>query len=534
MKLTWTEFAGISPRIDPRVLPNGIAQVADNTNTERGGVRGLEGVRDIMPLAKTGVRTIYRFGQGMTSETQYWFHWDKDVHVIKGPIADDTSERTFWTGDGAPKYTTAQLGLSGSNLPSGWRALGVARPSTAPIAHPEGELDDAEEEMAGSENRVYVYTFVSDMGEESAPSDPVTVTIRDGQSVKLQAMETASPNAAVLASKRIYRAQRGLYLFVAEVPVGAQEYVDELGSDLLGEPCPSTTWDMPPETMHGLIAGSGGVCAALDTEEPYSVLFCDPYHLHAWPHNYQQTVDYPTVALGHFGQSYVVLTTGHPYVLTGLHPRTMSMSPAKFYQPCVSSRSVVSAMGDIIWASPDGLVSLGNSGELVLTADVFTAADWRTRNPETILGSWHEGWYVGSWEDDAGIPRGFMFNPATREWVDLPHISPRAMFRDTVGDALFMVEGGRLVKFRGGAVEDFVWRGQEVVTPLVDFAVARVTGTHPIGFKLLRDGVQVYERTVPDDEPFKIPAGLGRSWEVEVYGSGVVLGIALSTAEVDI
>lgn len=530
MKLTWTTFAGIRPKLDPHLLPEANAQVANNTNMERGGVRGLEGVRDIMTLAKANVRTIYRFGLSLDSETNYWFHWNKDVDVIKGPINDDTAERTYWTGDGAPKYTTAQLGISGGNLPSGWRPLGVIGPTTSPMLFPEGEFDDE----AGSEDRVYVYTFLSDMGEESVPSDPATVTIRDGQSVKITAMETASPNAAVLTSKRIYRAQRGLYLFVEEIPIGDTEFIDELGSDNLGEPCPSITWTPPPATLHALISGSGGVCAALDTEERYSVRFCDPYHLHAWPGNYQQTVDYPTVALGHFGQSYVVLTTGHPYILTGLHPKNMTMTPARFYQPCMSKRSVVVAGGDVVWASPDGLVSLGHSGELVLTSDIFTPEDWRKRNPATMQGNWHESWYVGSWDDNDGVTRGFMFQPSTREWIDLPHLAPRAMHRDTVGDALYMVIGAQLVKFRGGAPAPYTWRGAKVTTPLTDFTVARVTGGYPVTFRLIRDGVQVYERNVQSDEPFKLPSGLGRTWELEISGTNTVLGIALGTTEGEI
>lgn len=529
MRLAWTQFAGIRPRVDSRLLPDGAAQVADNTNTERGGLRALEGVRVVMPLAKSGVRTIYRFGQGIKSETQYWFHWTADVDVIKGPIADDTSERTYWTGDGAPKYTTAQLGIGGTNLPSGWRTLGVSRPTAAPTATPTGDFEDE----AGSENRVYVYTFVSDMGEESAPSDPVTVVIRDGQHVALSDMETTAANGAVLEHKRIYRAQRGVYMFVAEIPITSTTHTDELGSDQLGEPCPSVGWDMPPTTMFGLISGAGGVCAALDSEEPYSIRFCDPYHLHAWPSDYQQTVDYPTVGLGHFGNTWVVLTKGHPYLLTGLHPRNLSMVPAKFYQPCLSKRSIAVTGGDVIWASPDGLVSLGSSGELILTADIFTPFDWRERNPESIIGAWHEGWYVGSY--DAGDGRKtFRFNPATREWVDMPGIAATAMYRDTVGDALFMAVGDQIVKFRGGDPLEFTWRGHQVTTPLTDFTAARLTGTYPITFKLFRDEQLVYTKVVGSDEPFKLPSGIGRTWEVEVSGKESVLGIVLSSTEADI
>src|SRR5690606_11794456 len=113
MKLTWQTFTGIRPRVDPRLLPDGTAQRAENTYFDRGGVRPLETSRDVAGLPRATSLTIYRFGQSLNSETQYWFSWAGDVDVVKGPIADDTDERTYWTGDGPPKYTTASLGTAG-------------------------------------------------------------------------------------------------------------------------------------------------------------------------------------------------------------------------------------------------------------------------------------------------------------------------------------------------------------------------------------------------------------------------------------
>src|SRR5690606_15619413 len=139
----------------------------------------------------------------------------------------------------------------------------------------------------------------------------------------------------------------------------------------------------PSATMTALTGGPNGMMAAIDG---YTVRFCEPFRPHAWPMAYSQTVDYPCVGLGQFAQTFVALTTGFPYLLSGVHPGNVSMAPAKFYQPCVSKRSVVSTGGDVIWASPDGLVSLGSSGEQVLTESIFTPEQWRALNPETMIG----------------------------------------------------------------------------------------------------------------------------------------------------
>lgn len=523
MKLTWTSFSGIRPKVDEHLLPDGNAQVASNTNTERGGLRPLEGLLDIVALAKSQVKSIYRFGQATSSETQYWFHWTTDVDVVKGPIADDTSERTYWTGDGPPKYTTTALGTAGSNLPAASRPLGIPPPASAPLLAASGTATEG----GGSETRVYIYTFVTENGEESAPSAPATVNIIAGQGVLISGMLTAAPNGAALSTKRIYRAQRGVYLFVAEIPSATTSYDDTIGSDLLGEPCPSVEWDVPSDTMYALTGGSNGMMAALDG---YTARLCEPFRPHAWPMAYSQTVMYPGVGLGHFGQTFVILTTGLPYLLTGAHPANMSLTPAKFYQPCVAKRSIVAAGGDVIWASPDGLVALGNSGEQNLTAELFTPEQWRALAPETMIGAWHEGWYVGSYDKGEGRV-GFMLRPATQEWVDLPELAATAMYRDTVGDALYVCVGDRIQKFRAGDALAYTWKSQRVTSPLTDFVAARVTGTYPVTFRLYKDTVLKMDKTVSSDEPFKLPAGLARQWEVEVAGSNTVLGIAMATSE---
>lgn len=525
MKLAWTTFSGIRPQLDRRLLPDGNAQVAQNVNTEHGALAPVEGVSDVFALAKTGVRTIYRFGLALNSATQYWFHWTSDVDVVKGPIANDTTERTYWTGDGVPKYTTAALGTAGTNLPSASRPLGVAPPTTKPTLYQFATGSAAE--GAGTETRVYVYTFVTDNGEESAPSPPATLNILVGNGMELGQMETTSTNGAVLSTKRIYRAQRGQYLFVAEIPAANAGYTDLIASDQLGEVCPSINWDMPSPTMFALTGGANGMVAAIDG---YTVRLCEPFRLHAWPMSYSQTLMYPAVGIGAFATSFVITTTGAPYILTATHPASASLVPAEFYQPCVSKRSMVSTGGEVVWASPDGLVSLGGSGANILTKDLFTTKQWQALKPETMLGEWHEGWYVGSYNPGTGQV-GFMFRPATAEWIDLPTLGFTAAYRDTVTDALYLCVDNRVKKFRGGAALSYTWKSRETVTPLLDFVAARVTGDYPVTFRLYRDGALRYTKAVTSDEPFKLPDGLGRQWAVEVSGDKPLLGIAIASSE---
>ncbi|OWT55279.1 hypothetical protein [Candidimonas nitroreducens] len=535
MNLVWDKFSGIRPRVDQRMLPDGNAQVADNVNTEHGGISPIEGTADILALAKTGVQTIYRFGQALASATQYWFCWTIAVDVVKGPIANDTAEFTAWTGDGVPKYTRNDIGTAGSDLPSASRPLAVPAPTMAPTLSAVGDPPVG----AGSETREYIYTFKNEDRREGPPSLPATLDIVIGQGVQLDDLETAATNGAVLGTKCIYRAQAGVYIFVDEIPIAQTSYTDTIdAADLGDEVCPSINWDTPPDTMFALTAGPNGMMAAADG---YDVLFCVPFYPQAWPGGYRQTVNFPVVGLGWFATTLVVLTTGQPFLMTGTDPANISVSPAKFFQPCVSKASIVATAGgdavasggDVVWASPEGLCSIGPAGEQVLTQGLFTTKQWEALHPETIIGCWHQGWYIGTYDPGSGR-RAFRFSPTTQEWTDMPDTSFTAMYRDTVSDKLYVCVGDHIHEFRGGDPLAYTWHSQQVVTPLYGVAAGRVTGDYPVTFKLFADGTLMHTETVQSDEPFILPDRLARSWEIELSGTSRVLRAAVSDSIVDL
>lgn len=115
MLLAIKSFMGIAPRLDARRIPDTAAQTANNCDLRNGVLRALRGTSSVWTPTKTGnIRTIYRFGQTGTDESLYWFHWTDDVDVVKGQIANDVDERTYFAGDsnyGHPRVTKASLAL---------------------------------------------------------------------------------------------------------------------------------------------------------------------------------------------------------------------------------------------------------------------------------------------------------------------------------------------------------------------------------------------------------------------------------------
>jgi hypothetical protein len=131
-------FGGISPKVPPRYLQDSQAQIALNASVFNGVLSPLSDVSaTVTTLSKAGTPlSIYRFGQDINSETQYWFHWTTDVDVCRGQISGDTSEWTFFTGDGAPKGTYSTIATSGANYPAVSRPLGLPSPDLALAASP--------------------------------------------------------------------------------------------------------------------------------------------------------------------------------------------------------------------------------------------------------------------------------------------------------------------------------------------------------------------------------------------------------------
>lgn len=129
-----SKFSGVSPMTPPRYLGNEAAQTALNCPVWMGSLQPIRGALALTPspLTKSGaIKSIYRFDQSQTNELNYWFHWTTDVDVVQGFIAGDTTERTYFTGDGNPKVTNATLSLTGGgNLyPIAAYDIGVPKPT---------------------------------------------------------------------------------------------------------------------------------------------------------------------------------------------------------------------------------------------------------------------------------------------------------------------------------------------------------------------------------------------------------------------
>lgn len=177
-------FGGIAPKINPRLLPVGKAQMAVNCRMVSGKLEAFRAPITVDTPVKTNPITIYKV---KSNGTDKWLTWNTDVDVVPSPVIGETLNRLYYSGDGEPRVTTVALATSGPDAPVSAYTLGVPKPVTAPTVTPVGGSGTAE-------TRVYFYTFVDPWGQEGQPSPFTSVTgFANSTSWDLSGMNTA-PN----------------------------------------------------------------------------------------------------------------------------------------------------------------------------------------------------------------------------------------------------------------------------------------------------------------------------------------------------
>lgn len=153
--LVMRNFGGMAPSANPKLLPDGGAAYCRNLDLRYGDFRPLPGAANAATIAAGS--TLYKFETtgGFITRTAV-------VNFVRGPIATDTTERTYYTGDGVPQVT---------DNTGDTRQLGVPKPAAAPTvavnATSQYSKDDAAAaqqsklaEMTSTINAHLVQTYV--------------------------------------------------------------------------------------------------------------------------------------------------------------------------------------------------------------------------------------------------------------------------------------------------------------------------------------------------------------------------------------
>ena len=531
-----TAFTGMRPGRTPELLRSGEAQRAINLRLTKGEFEVFQAPSPVLTLSSAGtVKTIYRFGQSLNSETQYWFESLVDADFVKGPVADDTEERTYFTGIGGyPRKTNAALATTAAPYPSNSYRLGVKRPTPTPTVVTSGSF-------AGSAltiTSLYTVTYVTSRGEVGGNGPLSTlVTYRAVQTNTVTLPGAPTGNYSITAV-RLWRANTGTdatqFQFVVELPVATASYADtKLAADL-GETLESLNFDEPSDQMTGLISMPGGTLVGFFNNQ---LCFSEPGFPYAWPIRYRKPLGAPIVAVASYDQSVIVFTTKSTHIFTGTEPANMTESAPAISQVCQSKRSIVRLMGGIIFASSEGLCMISGSGVQNLTDSLMSSKEWQAYKPSSFSSYSFEDRYIGFFNTGSRTG-GLMLNFGADASLSETDVYATAGYRDDKNNALYLVTGNTgLVKWNGSASKlNGIWTSNVTRLPyLVNISAARVESrAYPVTFRLYADGVLKHTQTVTDAKPFRCPGGyLASRYHYEIEGSENILvaGYATSVAE---
>lgn len=530
MKVSIRQFKALRPLVEPDLLSLGEATVATNCVVKSGALVPLRAPAPVAALPGAQAVSVYRFGQNIVSDTQFWFQFPWDADVVKGPVDNDTEERTYITGGVIPPYkTNAVIGTSAPPYPSVVYEMGVPAPSTPPLCATLGTPTSTDI----VETRVYCFTLVTGWGEESAPSPASNIlSVYPGQTVNIFDLNSGIASGAYnYVSKRIYRSVTGTsstqFQFVAEVPLATFNAVDSLAASQLGGVLVTRGWVPPPASLRGLTAMANGIMAGFAGN---TLCFSVPYAPYAWPLAYQLSVDAPIVGIAAFDQSLFVGTTTGIYIATGADPSAMTLEKLAVKQSCVAKRSIVPMMGGVVWASPDGLCFVGNSGFKLLTEDLISRKQWQAYHPWSITAAEHDGKYLAFFYNGGPAVECMVFDLGSTPTFTVATVPTVGVYRDPKGDALFLAQSGNVLsKFDEGAPMSLTWRSGEIRgSHHRPWSCARVLAdTYPVTF-VFRYAGGVFTTAVNGPQAFRLPPGRTMSFSVEVQGATTIREIAVA------
>lgn len=555
MRIKVSNFLGSFPRIHNTKLKDTAAETALNVDVTSGALRPFYNMIYKQQLIDLGAETktihFYKF-----PDKEGFFQFPDHVNIAYSPIADDQYRRVYWSGDGRDNghllYSySPRLTQSEQHNPSVWYRVGIPAPTqTMTITSQSTEYTEEELKELSDEARIYVFTYVSETGEESAPS-PASALVyipHDKSKVELADLttDTTASTGRFIKYKRIYRSladsngNADLY-FVGQIEAESSTFTDTLDGNEINtnDPLPTTAWDEPRLNMQGLGVTAKGVNYAFTKK---IACFSEPYHPYAWPRDYELTIQYDIVAMGHYEDYIICATTGTPYLISGIDPSSSSVSELPINEPCVSKRSMVSMATCVCYASPNGIVIAYGATAKLVSDSFFDKDTWTALNPSSIHAVEHRGKYLFFYNN--GVKRGaYLFDPLQVDFglVELDIWFKSATRHHQTEQLFFLDEENKVYFFDDTAQEkkSYTWKSKlfDVGGQGVRFLACSVIADDydDVTINVYANAQLLYSKTVTNRRPFRLPNHSKRyDWQFEIVATSVVREISLSQSMLEL
>lgn len=575
-------FSGTVPMFGDRALQDGFATESFNTWLYGNELRGAR-PPTLLETIQTATRKVFRVPKrtvggdpsrpGAVPPPSYlgdsvWMQFtDYDTDIVRGQLVEDQYERWYFCSPTTgPMFNTYARMVAGQAP----YKLGVQGPNTTIAADGSNADKPTIVSITGGATpmvtRAYVYTWVNEFGEESAPSLPVTGAGNANAVWTIgNIKDPPAPGAGypAYAKKRLYRTITGAsgqttYYRVNEINIGTLTYVDDgavMTDAVLANALrlQSTTWAMPPANLKGWIAMPNGFLIGFSGSNIY---MSEAYHFHAWPAEYKLASEYPIVGLGILGQTCVVCTEGFPATITGAKPATCSFTKATTGEPCLSRGSIVSSPQGIVYASQNGLIMVSPGGINSITQQLITRDEWiRDYAPQFVRAVRYQNGYLAlRMPPSPEVRSGFLIDPsdlrvALTEFTDFENALNVNV--DFWSGEVFIIESGKVLRWDPPSDDlmPVIWKSKEFQYPYqenfgayaiywddarysnVNYGLSVMPASQKVRFKAFANRQLVYDQEVPKNgRPVRLPSGFKSDiWQFEIRARAPVYSLHIAS-----
>lgn len=539
MKLTLDKFGGIVPRLAPHSLPAAAAEKAHNVKLRNGR---LEPWRELCEFATvSGTASFHSHGCCVTS-------WDTVVNAAE--VSPDWGR--FYIS-GRNSYLES-VTLSCKCEPSYYR-LGVPAPMNPPV------VTGTESCGRDTDARSYVYTYINQWYEESAPS-PASDIIRvaDGSAVSVTGIELP-PDGYGIIGANLYRAVSGFrdvkgkqqtkateFLYVGTITFPSTSFNDTVLMVNLGQALETEHTRMPPEGLQNICSIESTVQLAATKKN--RVYRSERFQPHNWPVKYELTLDSTIVHMVENNGRLFVSTDTVPYVIDATNCDDTKCTPVTSLDAplpdisCGHQGSAIPTPYGMVYSSPLGVVLVsGDAKWHLLTKNWFSRDDWAKVAPETARFGFYEGFLfiitdkVSFILDIDGEPYGDLKGTELTTISD----SPIAMETSSAGQLMLLI-GGKVWNWnRSDKFREFLWESRELTLDGGGNNQPLASMWSPASVKIRSDDVRftlispvtgdVFTRKSLGERPFRVPrVGRHMRWFVRLEGKKPVDFVDIGTA----
>lgn len=405
------QFRGLIPKMAEKALPQGKATIAENLDLYGNHLKPIKTPvvtteRLLTPCGEpfTGVPvSVHRAGSvyvAWDALTYTAVDWTKKLgdtsflFVQDGKLYRQSAERLLnkrcpiRVGIERPHNTkiTAQVVTDAGCESTRIENLCVPTTDCDNIGHPPVAV-------------AYLFTYVNGCGEESAHSAPSEVIdIKWGDAVQITVDDPNVPDNALY--RRWYRAVPDTggvthWLKIADKPINATTVLDancpcDFSCELMTE-----NHDAPPECLQG-VANIGNNMTVVWSNKHFWVSeenFPHAYNLineYKLRYRIQGMYEITPRLEGNAHYSLVVITDGLHYTITTNQPTVIEISEIQQRYKCLSATTTCHGESEILYSSEQGIVSISQQGEQLITGELMTEYEWDKFSPRSVRLVYHD------------------------------------------------------------------------------------------------------------------------------------------------